>query len=103
MSDTQTFKKSNTSQGTVMQRLSFWKLAIAKCGCLCVLAACASITASLNGVTISEMSGTQITLAVVALISSVVGVILAFLSETMSKLSEKAEAERKAEVANPSP
>lgn len=102
MSDTQTFKKSNTSQGTAWQRLLFWKLAISKLLCLCLLAAVGSITATLNGTDWSEFTGTQKFLAIAALIGSVTSTVLAFLSETMAKLTEQAEAERKSEVANPS-
>ncbi len=83
------------SQGDVLQRLNFWKLAIAKLFVLCVLASVASIQASLNGiVAISEMTGTQLFLASVAWVGAVGAVVLAFLSDTMQKLSTKAEKEK---------
>lgn len=103
MSDTQTFKKSNTSQGTAWQRLVFWKMGIAKLVCLCLMAGVSSITATLNGVEWGSFTSTQKFLAIAALVSAVTSNVLAFLSETMSKLSAQAEAERKSEVANPSP
>lgn len=89
--------KEAKSQGSFMERLDFWKLATAKCGCLSILAACSSIAASLNGIVkFSDLTPVQITLGLVALVSAVVAVILAFLSDTMQTLKAKADAERQA-------
>jgi uncharacterized membrane protein YhhN len=85
-----------SSQGDILDRLNFWKLAFAKCLCLCLLAAVASIQASVNGIiALSDMTGTQIFGAVVALVGAVGAVILAFLSDTIQKLSAKADEEKK--------
>lgn len=83
------------SQEGFWKRLNFWKLAISKLGCMCILAACASITSTLNGVEWSEFTGTQKFMAWVALTTSVVTVIVAFLSDTMQKLTDRAEEEKK--------
>lgn len=101
MSDTTLLKKVTGSQGGTWQRLMFWKLAIAKLVCLCLLAAGASITATLNGVEWSDFTGTQKFLALVSLVTAVVSTVLAFLSETMAKLTAKAEEEKQIEDAKP--
>lgn len=95
--DTQIIKKSKGSQGNIMERLSFWKLAFAKCACLSIMAAGGSIVATLNGVEWSSFTGTQKFTAIVAVVMAVTSTVLAFLSETMSKLSAKAEQEKKVE------
>lgn len=95
--DTQIIKKSKGSQGNALDRIIFWKLAIAKCACLCVMAAGGSIVATLNGVEWSSFTGTQKFTALVAVAMAVTSTVLAFLSETMSKLSAKAEQEKKVE------
>lgn len=84
-----------------MERLIFWKLAIAKCLCLSILAAGGSIVATLNGVEWSSFTPTQQFTAVVAVFMAVTSTVLAFLSETMSKLNAKAEEEKKTEAAKP--
>lgn len=78
----------------------FWKLAVAKLFSLCVMAAVSSITATLNGVEWGEFTPTQKFLAIAALVSAVMSNVLAFLSDTMSKLSNEAEQERKSEIAS---
>ncbi len=89
----------NRSQGSPWDRLMFWKLAISKLICLSIMAAGGSIVATLNGVEWNTFTGTQKFTAVVAVVMAVTSTVLAFLSDTMQKLSVKAESEKKAEEA----
>ncbi len=99
MAETELFVKTNKSQGSTWEKIVFWKLAIVKCGCLCMLATTASITASLNGIdTFGQMTNVQITLAIVAVVAANASVILAFVSDTMTKLNSQADAEKKSEI-----
>lgn len=87
----------NKSQGSPWEKIVFWKLAISKLICLSILAAGGSIVATLNGVSWSEFTGTQQFTAVVAVLMAVTSTVLAFLSDTMQKLTAKAEVEKKNE------
>lgn len=98
-SETEIIRKAKGSQGGPIDRLVFWKLAIAKLLCLSVLAAGGSIVATLNGVAWSEFTGTQQFTAVVAVLMAITSTVLAFLSETMANLNAKADEEKKIEEA----
>lgn len=95
--DTEILRKTLASRGNLWERFGFWKLAIAKLTCMCLLAACASWSATLNGVEWSSFTGTQKFQAWVACTTAVVTTIVAFLSDTMQKLTVKAEEEKKTE------
>lgn len=99
MNDTEILRRGNKSQGGPWDRLVFWKLAISKLICLSVLAAGGSIVATLNGVEWSSFTPTQKFTAVVAVLMAMTSTVLAFLSDTMQKLTVKADEEKKTEVA----
>lgn len=91
-SDTEIFNKS---QGNAWDRLVFWKLAIAKLICLCIMAGGGSLVATLNGVEWGTFTTTQKFTAITAALMAVTSTVLAFLSDTMQKLTQKAEQEKK--------
>lgn len=67
----------------------FWRLAVVKCGFKCVAAAFTSLVAVLNGTNFADYTPTQQVVAIAAISASVLSVIDAFLSETISDLKQK--------------
>jgi len=97
MADTEIFRKLNQSQGSIVERLLFWKLPMAKCAGKALMALLLSIVATLNGAEWSIFTPTQKFVAIVLALGAMWTVIDAFLNDTMSRLQEKAENERKSQ------
>jgi len=66
--------------------VSYWKMALLKCACQCVMALGATIAAGLNGVEWHDLSGTQKFVFASSCVVSAVSVINAFCSTTMADL-----------------
>ena len=99
MADTEMLHKLNTSQGTIMDRLLFWKLPLAKCAGKALMALLLSVVGTLNGAEWYVFTPTQQFVAIVIALGAMWNVIDAFLNDTMARLSAKAENERKSQVA----
>lgn len=97
--DTEVFRKMNASQGSFMERLSFWKIGAAKAGNKALIALFISLAASLNGAEWELFTPTQKFVAIGSAIVAMCNVIDAFLNDTMAKLNAKAENERVSQVA----
>ena len=72
----------------------FWKLAIAKCSGKALMALLMSVVATLNGMEWNDFLPTQKFVAICVALGAMWTVVDAFLSDTMSKLGDKAEAEK---------
>jgi len=87
------------SQGTIMERLLFWKLPLAKCAGKALMALLLSVVGTLNGAEWAAFTPTQKFVASVLALGAMWTVIDAFLNDTMARLSAKAEDERTSQVA----
>jgi len=97
--DTETLRKLNQSQGSLVERLLFWKLPLAKCAGKALMALLLSVVGTLNGAEWEVFTPTQKFVAGVLALGAMWNVIDAFLNDTMARLSAKAENERKSQVA----
>lgn len=87
------------------EQIMFWKLAIFKCACKALTTLFATLVAVLNGTNWNDYTGTQKVIAISAILAAVIGVVEAFLNDTMASLKRKKEETfppfKKTDVANP--